>query len=622
MLKVTPPENYIVSKLEVLTSSGSTYTVNKNKNNVYEIKLSDGIININVYYSQPLVTISTNNTAAVPKGTVDVDGSTVITGTQFMNSTLVNSGDSKKVVITPLTYEDAEGNTQKYHVSYILKGNSRNSMILMEPGAYSADEETGVITINLDNISDDVDMHIQFEGAAEEKTALLIVSHHIKIGDEYEDSIYGEVITEGTLLGTDKPIRLIDGTPCSEFTLTTDSSVTTTVLKGTKLDFNVTPPENFSVDKIEGRFASATDADYAENLTFTKDGSKYTLDNAMPDSGVVFVDVYYGVERYKVTYDGNGNTAGEVPTDEKEYLKNEQATVLGKNTLEKENYKFLGWSKDQSSTTAEYAEGEKLTVTEDVRLYAVWEEMPTVKLVYKYTDRFNMQKQYVVVTHLTQAEIENNNTPSAETLKKNAPYITDLFKTCVWDTENAVTANGVTEILAKQENYTYKIYFSAGTPGEQERIYDSGSMLAGSRYVEKKFNQCFDITAEKENEGVPFKYWVASDVDDSGSIIPGTEKIVCYTEKYNYRVTKNLSIRPVYENSTKDWAVTLGKPLYTREQYTDEEGNGKKDYVYSDYLISIFQPENRMLDEMLASGAKVQFGVILDSDTSITYDGT
>lgn len=619
---VTPPENYIVSKVEVSTSYGSVYNLNKNDDNIYSVFLSDGIVNVNVYYSQPLITISTNNTATTQKGTVDIDGSTIITGNQFMNSTLVNSGDSKKVTITPLTYEDSDGMLQTYHVAYILMGNNRNNMLIMDPSTYTLDSDTGVITINLDNISDDVDMHVQFEGESEEQTSLLIVSHHIKIGDEYEDSIYGEVLTTGTLLGTDNPIYLSDGTPCPQFTVSTESSVTSTVIYGTQLDFNVTPPENYSVDKIEGRFASSENAGYAEQLTFTQDGSKYTLDNTMPNSGVVYVDVYYSVEKFKVTYDGNGNTSGEAPTDENEYMKNQAATVLGKNTLEKENYKFLGWSEDKNSTTADYSENDKLTVTKDVTLYAVWEEMPKVKLVYNYIDRFNTPKQYVTFVYLTQEEINNGNKPFTDTLNENAPYITDLFKSCIWDTENAVTVDGVTTINAIQSNYTYRIYFSAGTPADHETVYDSGSSLAGSRYVEKKFNQCFDIVADSESEGVPFKYWVASDVDNDGNIIAGTEKVVCYTEKYNYRVTKNLSIRPVYESSAKDWAVTLGKPIYSREQYTDDNGNGKKDYVYSDYLISIFQPENRMLDEILANGEDVQFGVLLDSDTSITYDGT
>ncbi|MGN1112701.1 MAG: prealbumin-like fold domain-containing protein, partial [Acutalibacteraceae bacterium] len=293
VLDITPPDKYIVSRVEAITDSGVTYTVAK-KGGVYKASLGSGIVNINVYFSQPLVTISTNNTVTASKGTVSINGTEIIDSSEFMDSTLVNAGDSKTLVISPLTYTK-DSVEYRYRVSYVLMGDSRNSMALIDPTLISTDEETGVTTVTLDNISKDIDLHIQFAGEEEEKTALLIVSHHIKIGEEYEDSVYGKVVTTGTLTGNDSPIYLSDGTACSGFALTKEKTLTATVVTGASLDFDVTPPDNYAVDKITGRFTPSTQSETGETLVFTRNGSKYTLSNAMPDSGVIYVDVYYAI---------------------------------------------------------------------------------------------------------------------------------------------------------------------------------------------------------------------------------------------------------------------------------------------------------------------------------------
>ena len=85
----------------------------------------------------------------------------------------------------------------------------------------------------------------------------------------------------------------------------------------------------------------------------------------------------------EVIYDGNTNTAGEVPVDENQYELNDSITVLGNTgNLTKEKAIFLGWSltKYDTITTKEEAEkaeilstGNTLTMGEkSITLYAVW----------------------------------------------------------------------------------------------------------------------------------------------------------------------------------------------------------------------------------------------------------
>ena len=77
---------------------------------------------------------------------------------------------------------------------------------------------------------------------------------------------------------------------------------------------------------------------------------------------------------YSVTYNGNGNTSGSVPTGATEYAKDAQVTVLGNTgNLAKTGYTFSGWNTEANGTgTTTYAEGDKFTITENTTLYAKW----------------------------------------------------------------------------------------------------------------------------------------------------------------------------------------------------------------------------------------------------------
>ena len=83
-----------------------------------------------------------------------------------------------------------------------------------------------------------------------------------------------------------------------------------------------------------------------------------------------------------VTYDGNENSTGTAPTDDKRYNSNDAVTVLGKNDLTRDKAAFVGWSfgkKSLLTTKAEHdavtdlkKESETFTITTDTTLFAVW----------------------------------------------------------------------------------------------------------------------------------------------------------------------------------------------------------------------------------------------------------
>lgn len=80
------------------------------------------------------------------------------------------------------------------------------------------------------------------------------------------------------------------------------------------------------------------------------------------------------VEEYTVTYHGNGNTAGIVPTDTTQYLKNTDATVKSAESMIKDGFKFIGWNTAADGTGKNVLVDEKLTMIANVDLYAQWEK--------------------------------------------------------------------------------------------------------------------------------------------------------------------------------------------------------------------------------------------------------
>lgn len=76
-----------------------------------------------------------------------------------------------------------------------------------------------------------------------------------------------------------------------------------------------------------------------------------------------------------ITFDANGGsitTATQTVTaGEKTALKS--ASELG---LSRTNYAFVGWATKSGATTAEYADGAEVTLSDNLTLYAIWNELP------------------------------------------------------------------------------------------------------------------------------------------------------------------------------------------------------------------------------------------------------
>ena len=77
---------------------------------------------------------------------------------------------------------------------------------------------------------------------------------------------------------------------------------------------------------------------------------------------------------YNVTYDGNGNTGGSVPTDASAYNSGATVTVLGNTgSLTKTGSTFNGWNSKTDGTGIHYATSSTFTISVNTNLYAEWQ---------------------------------------------------------------------------------------------------------------------------------------------------------------------------------------------------------------------------------------------------------
>ncbi|RKP51451.1 hypothetical protein D7Z26_16810 [Cohnella endophytica] len=76
--------------------------------------------------------------------------------------------------------------------------------------------------------------------------------------------------------------------------------------------------------------------------------------------------------RYTVTYNGNGSTGGNVPTNSGSYNGNKVSVYGNTGNLVKTGYAFAGWNTQANGQGTYYAAGEEGTISSDVMLYAQW----------------------------------------------------------------------------------------------------------------------------------------------------------------------------------------------------------------------------------------------------------
>lgn len=225
-------------------------------------------------------------------------------------------------------------------------------------------------------------------------------------------------------------------------------------------------------------------------------------------------------------------------------------------------------------------------------------------LNYKYYNRFGEERTYTVTVTLNDTYIEENGYSITDQLiYDNAPAIEDLYKDCIWTiTDQSTTKNGTTATIWGTHNeVTYNVTLDDGINPTV------AATVKYSKYLTNPDTDAF-YTAPAENEGVSFAYWL---VEENGK-----EVARCYANEFNLKILGNYTITAVYANE-KDSSLSIVGPTYTREQFTDDAGNVKSDYLYVDFIVAYMNSYGILLNGDLAKDMDYHTGLIIEFDRNI-----
>lgn len=282
-----------------------------------------------------------------------------------------------------------------------------------------------------------------------------------------------------------------------------------------------------------------------------------------------------GISSYTLSYNANGGSgAPSSQTGSKSY-------TISSAKPTRDGYTFLGWSTSSSATSASYAPGESITLTQNTTLYAVWKEIPV----------YNIYELVYDANGGTGA-------PSSQTFEENEViYISEekpvrfgyLF--VGWNT------------MASGNGYWY-------SPGEQVTLNESLKLYAMWQVVDftlgsgtiLEFGDEFDeiyirvVPTESkiyvvESESTEYNLdMVGALYDANGTELTSNDDIS--SEDKNFKFSYYLEAGKTYYIYAKPLNKTIGTAyLYTGEAYSvyfdANGGNGAPDTLTGDYKYII-----------------------------------
>lgn len=268
---------------------------------------------------------------------------------------------------------------------------------------------------------------------------------------------------------------------------------------------------------------------------------------------------------YTVVYEGNGNTAGEMPNSTHTY---DAAQKLTTNAFSKTGYTFAGWNTqaDGNGTTyANEAEVKNLASTNvEVKLYAQW-------TANNYTVKFdanggNGTMEDQPFTYDTeQALNENKFTPTDETFVF-AGWAETADGEVVYNDKNAVKnltadADGVVTLYAVWKQDVYAITYKSNPA-------DIGMNTTGLDATYSS-EDGYEITVEPTATGYTFQNWTTETagvtVSDDGKTVTipknhtGAVELVANFKINQYTITFNTDGGTDVAAITKDYGATVGE---------------------------------------------------------------
>ena len=123
-------------------------------------------------------------------------------------------------------------------------------------------------------------------------------------------------------------------------------------------------------------------------------GSKITLSSNIKLYAIT--KIKSNAKTYTVTFDKNGSS--EIGSSSLSCSTTENSCEIIAPTITREGYDILGWSTKSTSTTAEYTVGSKITLSSDIKLYAITKKKVVIKT---YTATFDVNGATIDINSLS-----------------------------------------------------------------------------------------------------------------------------------------------------------------------------------------------------------------------------
>jgi len=172
------------------------------------------------------------------------------------------------------------------------------------------------------------------------------------------------------------PTNVLPGTKVT-ITGTVSASVYSGEVSVSVSGIGITLSDNAGGTWLHTSVTTDTNGNFTDTWTAPSSATTATL-TASVDSTSIKTQSTIQVQAFTVTYKGNGNSGGTVPTDSNTYTSDSSATVLDNTgNLTQTGYTFAGWNTKADGSGTSYAAGSTLTMpASDVTLYAQWTKTP------------------------------------------------------------------------------------------------------------------------------------------------------------------------------------------------------------------------------------------------------
>ena len=334
--------------------------------------------------------------------------------------------------------------------------------------------------------------------------------------------------------------------------------------------------ENYIDGKlIDGWYKDTSEARYKDgNITHLSVDEILTANATEPVYLIAAHD-----DTVKLMYDVNGGDTSTCPATEEAHLAGQPSIdfTVSSAVPTWENHTFKGWALDSSSTVADYAAGETITISADTTLYAIWEEV-----IAKYNYRLIYDANGGNTMSVPADKTQLNTTAESHTFTVDGTATNSGFTFKGWGlTPAATAAEVITSAEATKEEPTIVVYaIWERVPTYNYRLIynanggDTTSVPADkTHFNETEESYTFTVDGTATNSGFTFKGWGLEPTATAADAITSTEAtkteptVVVYAiwervPTYNYRL--------VYDANGGD---TTSIPAETSENDTTAESH-------------------------------------------------